>query len=376
MTNKLHIILLGALFLLISCNNNNKINITINLNKLKSSCVYLQEINSIPFLLIDSVNIKNNRFTIKNYITNEGLYKLLFDNKNAIYLYLKKGDDIKIDFANDFYQYKISGNNESVQLQYLNQLVVEKGREIDSLALSILDSLFNDAQKDSLNKILEYKILTYKNRLKEFVEVQENASVAAFALNYFGRFAQQEMPYIVKKVDELYAKTPKSLYVKQFNDALQQYKQAILKQEQAGFQLGTKAPNIELENKSGDTLSLNSLLGKYVLLDFWASWCPPCRAENPTIVKLYHQYKSKGLEVFSVSLDEDIDSWKNAIKKDKLVWDNHVSDLKGWQSSVVQLYKIEALPTTYLLDKSGKIIAKNLRGAELEQKLAELFLDK
>jgi peroxiredoxin len=136
--------------------------------------------------------------------------------------------------------------------------------------------------------------------------------------------------------------------------------------------IGSKAPDITLNTPQGTTLSLSSLQGKYVLIDFWASWCRPCRAENPNVVRVYNKYKDKGFEIFGVSLDQEADAWVQAIAQDGLTW-KHVSDLGGWQSSAAKAYKVSSIPQTLLLDKEGVIIAKNLRGGELEAKLSEVF---
>ena len=132
-------------------------------------------------------------------------------------------------------------------------------------------------------------------------------------------------------------------------------------------------PEISLKTPDNKTLNLSSLKGKYVLVDFWASWCGPCRRENPNVVKLYKKYRKKNFTVYSVSLDEDGTKWKQAIKMDNLIWPNHVSDLKGWQSSVVPLFNIQGIPYTVLVNPEGKIIGINLRGQELENKLEEIF---
>jgi peroxiredoxin len=137
-------------------------------------------------------------------------------------------------------------------------------------------------------------------------------------------------------------------------------------------EIGSAAPDFTLNTPDGTPLSLSSLKGKIILLDFWASWCQPCRKENPNVVLLYNQYKDKGFDILGVSLDREKGSWIKAIDDDKLSW-HHVSDLKYWQSDVAVKYGVQAIPFTLLLDKDGKIIAKNLRGEALGKKLEELF---
>lgn len=134
-----------------------------------------------------------------------------------------------------------------------------------------------------------------------------------------------------------------------------------------------EAPEIALPNPDGKEMKLSDLRGKYVLVDFWASWCGPCRRENPNVKRIYNKYKNKGFTIFSVSLDENPDHWKMAIEKDGLEWPYHVSDLKRWQSPLPQIYGFDGIPFTVLVNKEGKIIAKGLRGATLEWKLKELL---
>ena len=133
------------------------------------------------------------------------------------------------------------------------------------------------------------------------------------------------------------------------------------------------APDIVMTDMNGNAAKLSDLRGQVVLLDFWASWCQPCRQENPNVVRLYNEYKDKGFTVFSVSLDDNKEDWLAAIEADNLIWPNHVSDLRGWQSAGAALYQVSSIPATFLLDAEGKIIDSNLRGAELERKLQEIL---
>ena len=216
-------------------------------------------------------------------------------------------------------------------------------------------------QLDSLEKVSDDLEKQEKQFAWDYVRAHPDSYVSVFEL-YFNSLYNPDLAELEGLYDDLGASIRQSYFGQRLSETI-----AIAKKTD----IGKPAPDFTQADIHGKPVDLSSFKGQYVLVDFWASWCGPCRAENPAVVKAYKEYHAKGFSILGVSLDEKKDRWEEAIKKDGLAW-TQVSDLKGWQNSVAELYGVKGIPMNYLLDKDGKIIAKGLRGEELEKKLAEL----
>jgi thiol-disulfide isomerase/thioredoxin len=229
-------------------------------------------------------------------------------------------------------------------------------------------------------------IMKYQSYIKKFIKENKNSPCLIMLLGEIQNPMDFKKELLLIKnvvqerfVKEKYLKEVVKLIeqAKQQEDYIFQQKNRVNeeqnKREELGINIGALAPEISLKSPGGKWIALSSLKGKVVLLDFWASWCRPCRAENPNVVRLYNKYKDKGFTVYSVSLDQNKDKWMAAITQDQLTWSNHVSELTGWKSSAGNKYGVSSIPKTFLIDAKGKIIAYDLRGNDLEKKLSEIL---
>lgn len=198
--------------------------------------------------------------------------------------------------------------------------------------------------------------------VKYYLDTKHNTVLEAYLV---GRF--HSGPGRDKEAKEWYDKMGPVAKASLFGENIQAFLAVAAKTAE-----GKTAPAFSMKDVNGKTVSLADFKGKYVLIDFWASWCGPCRAENPNVVKAFEAYKAKGFTVLGVSLDDNVEKWKAAIDKDHLTW-THVSDLSGWKNPAAKLYGVSAVPTNFLVDPSGKIVGRDLRGAALEEKLKEIL---
>ncbi|MFL5765452.1 MAG: redoxin family protein [Bacteroidia bacterium] len=315
---------------------------------------------------------ENGEFTMTPDIKEVGFYRLKTNDRNFATFIFDADQKVSVsgDVADLGNSYTVDGSPDSKLFWEINKVSAESYRKRDSLQkifqafvnMAKMDSIRIDSMSNELEKPYNKLMKEHNEYLKNFIEKNPSSFASLAAIQQLP--PEDYMDVYIKLDEGLFAKYPNSPYIKAFHDGVASQKKLAV---------GTPAPEISMNTPEGKPLALSSLKGKIVLVDFWASWCGPCRAENPNVVKAYNKYKSKGFDVYSVSLDKDADKWKMAIQKDGLVWKNHVCDFGYWQSPVVALYNITGIPTNVLIDKDGKIIAKNLRGEALEEKLAEVL---
>lgn len=368
-------VLAGFLFL-VGCAQNGA-SVSGNIINSDGEMVVLEKLTSTEVQPVDSVQIKQNGdFKVSTgELTEAGFYRLRINQNNFVILLLDKGEKAEVSGnALDFYKsYEIIGSEGSSKLRSLDQTLRADYEKTDSLRKSF--QAYQQAghpRLDSISLAIDAEFQEHQKRKRDFVVsfINENPGslVALSAVQALNPDTDIEM--FEKVAKDLMATYPESDYVKKFN--MQLIDLRTQKQAAERTNIGSLAPEIAVTTPEGTPIKLSDFKGKVTLIDFWASWCKPCRMENPNVVKVYNRFKNKGFEIFGVSLDQDAAQWKAAIAQDGLTW-KHGSELKFWQSSFVPTYNLDGIPMAYLVDAEGIIIAKGLRGEELEQKLEEIL---
>ncbi len=365
-----NLFLLGLIPLFLSCSSGKDGNVTISgtLENSNGETLILEQLTFSQAIAKDSAIVdKNGKFEINTKLPEKGFYRLKISQQNYLVLILDTIEtiSIKANASNLADGYKVEGSSEdSKLLQTLNEQMKLSSVKRDSLQ-RVFMAKQGDPNIEQIGLQLEAEFNATVNEqidyIKKFISSNKHSFASLAAIEQLN--PESDLETFKTLHDGLNEKFPNSSYVQAFTS---RYK------ELSKLAVGAEAPEILMNTPNGETLSLSSLKGKVVLIDFWASWCKPCRMENPNVVKLYNKYKDKGFEILGVSLDREKSAWEQAIKDDNLTW-KHISDLAFWNSAVVKQYNISGVPYTVLVDKEGKIIAKGLRGPQLEQKLEEIF---
>ena len=324
--------------------------------------VYLEKMGETDFVVLDSVKSTEGKFSFDGEIGLPMQHYITFDELDA-----------EITFFNEPSEITITGNTDSLQK---TKVEGSASQELFEKYQTRLTQIRNQ-QRDIYYKYQEAKAGGDKEQMT-FYE-QQYMSLDSIRNSYSDKFIKDHpkspvagyvamrfsYTYDLDKLKEIVSgfdpSISESYYVEQLNERVAKLESTAI---------GKKAPEFTMDNVDGEPVSLSDFRGKYVLLDFWAAWCSPCRAENPNVVKAYQKYKDKGFTVLGVSLDRKRDDWLKAIEKDNLTW-THLSDLKGWENEASNLYGVMSIPANYLLNKEGVIVAKNLRGEALHEKLEE-----
>ena len=361
-----------------SCTQNNVQNFTIKgrVENPPSGFIYLEKLSydgssAIP---VDSSKVEHGTYQLKSIAQEEGLYVISFQHNPAIIL-VNDSKEAEINFDMKKFRMPFIAGSDATQKLYTFIHHYFSQDSVLSLLSYRLDTLKsangNVSVIDSLQKEGSKQLANLNEIVTKFIEQSKSPASICFALDK----AKASMPIdklerLAKESAEKY-KTHSGLAI--FKSQIAQLAADKTNPENGSYPLlNQTAPDLIMDDLNGKPLSISSFKGKYLLVDFWASWCGPCRQENPNVVKAYNLYKGKNFEILGVSLDKSKSAWMQAIEKDKLNWPQ-MSDLKEWQSIAVGAYKIEGIPFNVLLNPEGKIIASSLRGEALEEKLAEVL---
>lgn len=318
---------------------------------------------------MDTIVLKSDHtFTKKVKLKEPGYYRLNFYNRQVINLILYKSDlEITVDGGDMYGKSEIKGSPDIDFIGKVTEIVqsVQNAPEVTQLNQQFEAARQKGDQATMIALQQKYQALS-AGKQREAAELIRQQPASLGVINLLQNNIIDKDVFFdvyVDAAEKLKKEWPDYTHAKSFIEMVDKMKATAV---------GQIAPEIALPNPEGQVTKLSSMQGKYVLVDFWAKWCGPCRAENPNVVRLYNKYKDKGFTVFGVSLDRNREDWLKAIKDDGLAW-THVSDLKYWQSEAAKTYNITAIPFSLLLDPNGVIVAKNLRGPSLEKKLEEIF---
>ncbi|WP_281540313.1 TlpA disulfide reductase family protein [Maribacter aestuarii] len=320
---------------------------------------------------VDTAKISEGQFQFKGVSNAPELHYIFVDETPGYTAVILENGTIEFNAQKDslgFAEIKGTPQND-VFADYL-----EKSRELSSRRLAIQKDMQEASGQEAvitgLRDEMEELIEEYKGFEVTYIEKNPGALISALLLDR--AIATKGLPS--DEIEKLYNALSQEIKDSKPGQRVMNGLEALKKAEESNksTEIGAKAPEFSGPNPDGKTIALSDVMGKVTLIDFWAAWCRPCRAENPNVVAVYNKYHDKGLNVIGVSLDRTAEAWKKAIADDGLEW-NHISNVAYFDDQIAKLYNVDAIPAAFLLDENGVIVAKNLRGPALEEKVAELL---